>query len=725
MSYQLYLLVSRLRGGINTDESDDLVSSLQVKPEVGSTRQGHHTILILDTSDLCLGQIGESGFKFCCDTLKCPIVSHQGRKLQISPGLYTREKGSNVGYTQPVLNVRGLDNEVIDRLLQSNDSIQQLQKEISLINNQTGTTVKEIDNVACKALLGASMYKTPAKTKGLRASAGESNLVELTSNLLGDTSKLSGVKSEEDSNLDKGGALLQRLLPNMAGAINSLENDLNTQDNLLHGFALKVQQLDATIGAHSQYLQGQGYPPRLWDSIGQVVEDLESVVNRMELRSKLQEDKLELLKDALSKLQKTNPQSSGINPQLKSLLMTWKGTIEDTARRVQVLETNKPSGHFIGSSIRNSASQANALHVPPDLTDLLNKLDNRVSTLELWHKEKGKENLTGAVQFGGFTFSSTRDVEDWLDTYTQDNKGQLPDYGLFADPQLLLHWVWTFITGGQNTSARELRDRDAISMTQDKLSAVDSFQHYVPLIFSGKRNAALINTGGMEKSRLAQIPKFSDWDDSSGHHGLKQQMADVISLVKDSLMQLIQDKFPNSAELRAFASSMLHTSISFVESLSTYMSETYNNFKDVVGDSKLVWGLVTYVVEQLFKRDFGQVRAKTIGALDANSKTSAVKMIWSAIRLVGVAQDLMGHGIKNAPAVSASYVRFVLMHSNMGKVSSLLEENKALKRKHDDLEELVREVKKTADGAKRLADQAISKVNNNKRGKKNQEEEKV
>ena len=81
----------------------------------------------------------------------------------------------------------------------------------------------------------------------------------------------------------------------------------------------------------------------------------------------------------------------------------------------------------------------------------------------------------------------------------------------------------------------------------------------------------------------------------------------------------------------------------------------------------------------------------------------------------------MSHGIKNAPVVSASCARFVLMHLNMGKVTNLMEENKALKRKQDDLESLVKEVKKTAEGAKRVADQAISKVNA-KRPKRQEEE---
>ena len=70
----------------------------------------------------------------------------------------------------------------------------------------------------------------------------------------------------------------------------------------------------------------------------------------------------------------------------------------------------------------------------------------------------------------------------------------------------------------------------------------------------------------------------------------------------------------------------------------------------------------------------------------------------------------MLQGIKNAPSVSASYVRFVITHSNMGKVSNILEDNKRLKRKVDDLELSIASIKKIAEGAKKVADQAMSKA---------------
>ena len=704
---------------------------LPVKPEKRDNIEGLSTILVVDPTTLCRGRIGETGLKFCIDNASCNIVSHQNKRINLVPGLYTREKGTNTAFTQPVLNVDRLDSEVTQRLLSSTESLSNLQEEISLIEKQSGTTDLEINQHARKVLRQAMDYKTPSKA--LKSSAQElnpSNLTELTSIIL-QTKALAksnlNVKNEDEVKEDT----LNRLIPNFAGAVDSLETDVNTQENLINGSILRLHQLTGKIGEQSSYLQNNGYPSIVWDSIAHTVEEVEMNRRAQQNWGHNIEDEIKSLKASLQQLIAKPTVNSSLDPQLSKLLFSWKQSIENIAHRLTTIEkehkapqsstavpTIDPFQTFNIGNIGNVDTS-----IQGGLTEAVEALSQKVGKLESQQSEVGKDSLTGAVQFGGYTFAGPRDVENWLENHLDSSNSPmdvLPPYGLFADPHLLLHWIWVVISGSSNTSAREMRDRSAIALTQDKIYAIDSFQHYVPLIFSGKRISSLINTGGMEKSRLPQIPTFKDWDDASGQHGLKQQINETLRHVKESLAQLIQDTFANNPELRAFTSSMMHASISFIEGVSIYMSETFNNFKDVVGDSKSVWGLVTYVVEQLFKRDFGQVRAKTIGAIDANNKSSAVKMIWSAIRSVGVSQDLMANGIKNAPAVSASYVRFVLMHSNMGKVSSLIEENKSLKRKHEELEQVVKEIKKTADNAKKVADQAMSRVTSKK--KRGQEE---
>jgi hypothetical protein len=113
-------------------------------------------------------------------------------------------------------------------------------------------------------------------------------------------------------------------------------------------------------------------------------------------------------------------------------------------------------------------------------------------------------------------------------------------------------------------------------------------------------------------------------------NGLKQQIVEGLSMVVDSILDLIEENFGEAPEVRAFALSMLHTYASFIQSLSTYMSKTYNNSKDLVRNEKSVWGLVTFVVEQLFCKGFGQVRAKTF---NFNSLITRLNLLYSSAML--------------------------------------------------------------------------------------------
>ena len=82
------------------------------------------------------------------------------------------------------------------------------------------------------------------------------------------------------------------------------------------------------------------------------------------------------------------------------------------------------------------------------------------------------------------------------------------------------------------------------------------------------------------------------------------------------------------------------------------------------------------------------------------------------MKSVNLAKQLLDVGIKDTPAVSSSYVRFVLNQSNMGKVSTLQDEVASHKRKLDDTETSLASVKKIATEAKKTADSAMSKVSN-------------
>jgi hypothetical protein len=277
---------------------------------------------------------------------------------------------------------------------------------------------------------------------------------------------------------------------------------------------------------------------------------------------------------------------------------------------------NQFSGLGINDMSNVDVTSLDAMASNPN-SDLLESISSCLSKIEKQNNDQSKDGLKGSVCFSGITFTGKNNVGVWLDK-SWGEVGAIPPYGLFADPQLLLHWIWILLSGTTNSSARDMKDQISINMSQDKTYTIDLYQHYIPLVFTGKKSS-MLNTSEMEKSRLAQIPLFESWDDATGENGLKQQIAEGLTLVKHSISDLIDETFKDSPDVQAFALGMLHTSCSFIENLGTYISETYNNFKDMVGNEKSVWGLVTFIVEQIFRKDFGQVRAKTIGTINANN----------------------------------------------------------------------------------------------------------
>jgi hypothetical protein len=678
--------------------------------------------------------IGTSGTKFCIKSKDCNTATHTlaMRKTLVSAGLYILDKRTGGCLNQPYLDSSNLDDSVIARLLSLDADFEEIRKEFILIDTQDGSKDSEIDNFARKNILKTVQFKTPSKARTSIQENQSTNLTETIANLTSlyenksnkveikfqDIDDVSAAFSDVNMRVEN----MNKVLPSIASVVDNLGESVLTKTDLIYGGLQQMQQIEGTIGKQTELLKAMNMTPTLWCSISELVDMIrKSESNGTHalgaLSVKVGETAMKV--DTIEKSKEMDKLKSNVFDLLKS----WKAIIEGLTVRVNTLETSSASASAVSGQAANpfsalgisglngtvpGTSSSTSTNPPSEIAELLNTLTTRIDNVERKSQDKGKDGLVGSVRLSGVTFTCKDDVGAWLDANC-DNPGEIPPYGLFADPQLLLHWIWILLSGTTNSSARDMKDRMSIEMSQDKTYAIDSYQHYIPLVFTGKKSS-LLNTGGMEKSRLGQVLTFESWDDATGENGLKQQIAEGLSMVKHSLSDLIEETFSNSPEVRAFALGMLHTSSSFIENLGTYMSETYNNFKDVVGNEKSVWGLVTFVVEQIFRKDFGQVRAKTIGAIDANNRTSGIKIIWSSIRCVDVAQQFMAHGIKNAPAVSASYVRLVITHSNMGKVATLIDENKSLKSKISDLQTSVAEIKEIAKSAKRIADQAMSKA---------------
>ena len=748
MFTSLFMSPSATGKGVSSKRTDFILPN-------SAAYHGNTCVLVNNPELLCCATVGTSDTKFCClETTKCTTQSHKpsGKKVVIEPGLYIFDKRTTgsptAAFITPHLDTDNVQNGLVKELLDSKQSVTDLRDSFVIAASQEGSQDEQISSIDMSILKKVKGFKTPSKFKS-EVLFQSDNLAETVDSILQDQLQedpsliqsyeepsIASIKISELLNQVRG---FQRAIPTISAVIDTVQEEGKESRTLTIGTLQLVKQLEFAIGHQTTLLRGQGIEPSLWGALSSTMDR----VIKLEVDSSVIKSSHS---DAFDEL----------NTQLGTLLMQWKTIIEDLKQKVLNLEVQSSAVKVAVPSSANlfanlsmpgfaaptatapvTAPRSVTVGIDPSPTvilppttsssphsfndpvsssallshsvEALNDITERIEKIEYLNSLKGKEAIKGAVQLGGFTFTSQNDVGAWYEIH-HSNPGSLPAYGVFPDPQLLLHWCWIVLSGSNSNSTRDMRDRAAIDLSLDSSYCVESFQQFVPNVFTGKKSGSLLNTSGIGKSRLAQIPDFNSWDNND-ETGLRQQLQESLTFVKDSFSVLIEEHFSTLPELRAFSLTMLHSSVSFIESLGTYITETYQSFKDVVGDTKSVWSLITFVVEQIFRKDFGQVRSQTIGAINPGCKRSGFRMMYSAIRCVGVANDFTKHGIKNAPAVSASYVRFVIKHSNMGKVSALVEENASLKRKLEELSSSVNSIKATADYAKKTADQAISRIN--------------
>ena len=190
---------------------------------------------------------------------------------------------------------------------------------------------------------------------------------------------------------------------------------------------------------------------------------------------------------------------------------------------------------------------------------------------------------------------------------------------------------------------------------------MESYNGDVPLILAEDSKKALLGNTSNDKSHLDNIKTYRDWDTPGAELGLRQKIEVKLRNVKTSLSRSIAAEFRSSPLVFAMANYMLESSASFVDALGQYMSDTFITFRsNSVGSDKEIWSLVTFVARQLFENNFAKARQEAIGTLGVGSRDSGYKAIWCAMKSVNLGNQLVADGIKDTPAVSASYVRFVL-----------------------------------------------------------------
>ena len=352
----------------------------------------------------------------------------------------------------------------------------------------------------------------------------------------------------------------------------------------------------------------------------------------------------------------------------------------------------------------------------PSLTDLgigLTTVDTKLKKVIVDFTDLEKR-VTGAkssvkkdrvVTLGSYSFGSLLELSAWCD---KTFSGIIP-FGVFVDCYTVLQRVVSFMDVADDSTLKDMATRKKVELSPDEATAVSAFDQPLPKLFRGSNKSP-----GLAQTWLPGIPTKERWEDEIGLSGTKITISENVETVRTAVesaiaTQLHVDKFPLAMtalirELQALAREMLSYSISFIESLSTFMTSTYNRLVNSGFTKKASWELVSKLVHRIFAKDCYAVRGKVSEHLDANhKKTMAVGVIWATLATHQVLKEYMAHGIENHPSIASEYVRFLVAHSGLTRLDKL-------EARVGKLEENMKKVLVDSAYGRKIADQALTKA---------------
>jgi hypothetical protein len=160
---------------------------------------------------------------------------------------------------------------------------------------------------------------------------------------------------------------------------------------------------------------------------------------------------------------------------------------------------------------------------------------------------------------------------------------------------------------------------------------------------------------------------------------------------------------PGSA-LYNVASTSRTLAIAWIESFFWFIDETYDELTVSQFSSAKGWSLITSLALCMLE-DVSAPRNRVVNAFEIGDNTLICKRIfWAVIRSHDITERYRNNSFKNDPAVSAEYVKILVMNTGMDAIDTLVKQNEVLKIKVDALTAQA----KVADSKAATASNAVS-----------------
>ena len=631
----------------------------------GST-QGNSFVFVEHKNLVCGGLIGTGG-KFCLKPKgQCTVVKHEKEPFEeLTDGLYIKGSGMDA-YCFPCVPSSKVGPKVIHRLL--GEEFEDTTGATRILNEMNAT----LDNYESEADLKELLKTNPIKSTATPVKRGPRNLdlrVKFD-NIL----NIENVEEEGDVKELERSKLFNKYLEELTGTVEENRLDVNSLQ-------------DQVFESHSQIgIPPKVGPPSLW-------------AGHMELKNEIDLLNTSLKRKADSALEVTTNELlmklTELERNHKKLRTDTELSFQDAANEIYAVSTSNAGSPSIVSNKQT--------------LDRFESLSKEVETLKkvIWNFDQpDKNNLS--LQVGKFVFHSINDVGAWADQYLP------PDYpfGPFVDAYSFLERVKSARDVGEvRNVVIEMDTRRKTNLSTDESTIIEAFQHPLPKCFRNSGSTANIG------SWLPALKTKDAWENKSCTRGIKLAIRDNLEGIRFRIDAVITQRLQKHQEAADLARVLLSDTVTFITSLSAFISTTHLNLTTVGYPDDDAWNLVSKLVYRLFATDcFHDKRGVATEMLDSGDHRSmAVGILWATFATHHVMREYMRYSFFDHPSVGGEYTRFLVANAGISKINKaektinqLLQVINTLNKKLETLE------KKTTTASSR-ADEALKMV---KKGKK-------
>ena len=650
---------------------------------------GVSVVYLNQVEELCAGMVGGSG-KVCVQLRdECDVTSHSKKRMadSLGEGLFLR--GSNTDcYQAPYLSKRyltvALVEEFLGRTFEDTSEVVRYfsASEKHLMEKGTrATSLYDLDFIdqATQEVLNS---KTPAKKRRVEDKATFDQVFETV------------VSTCKDDLTEDNVVLLD--------AIKVLFEHTEAQtEDAKEGVYVVGEKIDDIIRQLGKWPAGtlHNAPPSLWIGLAQGIEEIETLKGVNRRVAKLQEKVDELESGTVSQNRSGFGQSFG-NDSIYDLE-------EKTEQGFNMIERDL-------RRIKGTSMLYNSMNVPSigDLADNSQRMDGRIDHLKvtldgltsnLLQKQHARKGKGKSVSLGKHNFNSPSELEAWADVTF---KKQVIPFGVFVDPYTILQRITSYRDVASESVIKDMKTRRDVQITADEEIAIASFDKPLPKLFRG------VSNDNSPRAWVPGIPTKTRWEDEYGMAGVKLTILNNLDNVSDGLASAIEarisDQTTDSRECQALARELVASSISFLKSLCTFISETYRNLVNAGFNDSSAWDLVCKLVHRIFARDCHVVRGSVSEHLDASEKKAmAVNVLWATLSTHQIIKEYTSHGIENHPSIASEYVRFLVANSGLSKLEKMEKKMVAAEKEIVDMKKDLKEARRIADKSTTRLDEMV------------------